>query len=76
MSGQGRKIYHNGVLVADSIGADNIVTIEGNNVRIGAWSGSGNMDFEGSLMRSDSITVPLVTAMWPFFMVMEMEIWV
>jgi hypothetical protein len=49
MSGQGRKIYHNGVLVADSIGSDNIVTIEGNNVRIGAWSGSGNMDFEGSL---------------------------
>ena len=47
--GQGRRIYHNGVLVADSIGADNIVTIEGANVRIGAWSGSGNMDFEGSL---------------------------
>ena len=49
MSGQGRKIYHNGSLVAESIGSDNIVTIEGNNVRIGAWSGSGNMDFEGSL---------------------------
>ena len=31
MSGQGRKIYHNGSLVAESIGSDNIVTIEGNN---------------------------------------------
>jgi hypothetical protein len=47
MSGQGRKIYHNGLLVADAIGSDNIVTIEGNNVRVGAWSGSGNMDYEG-----------------------------
>jgi hypothetical protein len=49
MSGQGRKIYHNGILVADSIGSDNIVKIEGNDVRVGAWTGSGNMDFEGSL---------------------------
>ena len=36
-------------LVADAIGSDNIVTIEGNNVRVGAWTGSGNMDFEGLL---------------------------
>jgi hypothetical protein len=49
MSGQGRKIYHNGLLVADAIGSDNIVTIEGNNVRVGAWSGSGNLDYEGLL---------------------------
>jgi hypothetical protein len=49
MSGQGRKIYHNGVLAAESIGSDNIVTIEGNNVRVGAWTGSGDMDFEGLL---------------------------
>ena len=48
-NGQGRKIYHNGLLIADSIGSDNLVTIEGNNVRIGAWSGSNDMDFEGSL---------------------------
>ena len=49
MSGQGRKIYHNGLLVAESTGSDNIVTIEGNHLTIGGWDGSGNMDFEGSL---------------------------
>ena len=49
MSGQGRKIYHNGKLVADSIGSDNIVTIEGNHVRIGGWDNASSMDFEGSL---------------------------
>jgi hypothetical protein len=45
MSGQGRKIYHNGLLVADAIGSDNIVTIEGNNVRVGAWSGEWQYGF-------------------------------
>ena len=34
MSGQGRKIYHNGILAAESTGSDNIITIEGNNVRV------------------------------------------
>ena len=47
MSGQGRKIYL--VFLADAIGSDNIIAIEGNNVRVGAWTGSGNMDYEGLL---------------------------
>ena len=47
MSGQGRKIRHNGILAAESTGSDNIIT-EGNNVR-GSMVRKWDMDFEGSL---------------------------
>ena len=49
MRGQNRYLYHDGKLVAESIGSDNLVTIMGNGVRLGSWSGSADMHFDGLL---------------------------
>ena len=49
MSGQKRSLYFNGSLVAESIGSDNLVTMEGSGVRIGSRNQNGNFDFEGEL---------------------------
>ena len=49
MSGQQRSIYHNGLLVAQASGSDNLVTVEGSGVRLGSWNTTTDLDFEGNL---------------------------
>ncbi len=49
MSGQQRSLYHNGLLVAEASGSDNLVTMEGSGVRLGSWNNTTNLDFEGNL---------------------------
>ena len=49
MKGQYRLLYINGVLVAQNIGSNNIVSLEGSNVRLGAASHTDDFDFDGSL---------------------------
>ena len=52
MAGQKRLLYFNGSLVAESIGSDNLVSMEGSGVRLGGSSQSGNFDFEGESRRN------------------------
>ena len=74
MSGQGRKIYHNGLLVADAIGSDNILTIEG---IMSVWVPGPEAAIwimRGYWMRSDSTSVPLLIMIFLFYTAQVTEI--